>query len=100
MVAAVNAPAPRENGGAIHGKAENSGTKRGIDGARVSVNLGLEIRTAITDSSGSFSLSGLPEGSGIPVTVEKEGYRGVTVPVTVISGKSAPIAVSLIRCVS
>ncbi|MHB9029594.1 MAG: carboxypeptidase regulatory-like domain-containing protein [Candidatus Latescibacterota bacterium] len=95
MVAAENGPAPYEGGGAIHGKVEDSGTKRGIDGARVIVNLGLEIRTAVTDTSGTFSLLNLPEGTGIPVTVEKEGYRSITAAVTAISGKSVPLAVTL-----
>jgi hypothetical protein len=95
IVAMANASSPGENGGAIQGKVTDSGTNRGIEGARVSMNLGLEIRAAVTDSSGTFSLVNLPEGAGLPVTVEKEGYRAVRTAVTVIVGKTAEFLVSL-----
>jgi hypothetical protein len=40
-------------------------------------------------------LPGIPEGIGIPVAVEKDGFRRVTAAVTVIAGRSTPITLSL-----
>jgi len=81
--------------GAVKGTVEDAATGKRIAGASVSVNLGLEIRTAVTDSAGTFTLFPIPEGIGFPVTAGKEGRRPVTVLATVSPERPAEVNLKL-----
>lgn len=67
-----------------------------VVGAQVCVNGMASIPCAITDSSGKFTLSGLPPTTNVAVTVNATGYRSAVLPISVgttpMVGTTGPVS--------
>ncbi len=81
--------------GAIAGMAVDPMTGRGVYGALVSVPLGLETRTATTDSSGVFFLGDMPPGTGFAVVIAREGHRAAHLTADVSPGDTSRVRAEL-----
>ena len=74
--------------GSITGMVESSHGQL-VEGADVSMTVDGAVYSATTDSSGSFTLIGVPEGTGYTVTFSKSGYADETCGgISVASGQN------------
>ena len=82
-------------GGTIAGMAVDPATGRAVEGAVASVPLGLEARTATTDSSGRFVLGDMPAGRGFRVFIARKGHRTATLTTDVSPEDTSRVRVEL-----
>ncbi len=83
--------------GTITGQVLRDDTTVPLAGARVAYNGG----SAITNSSGVYTLSNVPAGNAVSVTASLNGYAGSSVPVPVVSGDTSTATFALVpNCVA
>lgn len=93
--AGVSPPQSFAAGGTIAGVAVDPVTGRAVEGAVASVPLGLETRTATTDSSGRFILGDMPAGRGFRVFITRKGHRTATLTTDVSPDDTSRVRVEL-----
>jgi len=81
--------------GRVSGKVVDADTGRGISSVLVTVEAGLEVFTAYTDSVGGFALSTLPAGFHFPISAVKKGYKSVSTTVSIESEITGRIMLAL-----
>jgi hypothetical protein len=81
--------------GRLSGKVVDADSGGSVPEVLVTVEAGLEVYTASSDSSGQFDFSTLPVGFYFPINAMKKGYKSVTTTVSIESGKICRIKLAL-----
>ncbi|MCE5249321.1 carboxypeptidase-like regulatory domain-containing protein [bacterium] len=84
-----------ESAGILSGTVTDDTTKHILPGATITVPVGLDILTAITDRAGCFVIEHIPEGINFPVTVSHPDYKNLTLTVSIKAGKKSRIEAGL-----
>jgi hypothetical protein len=82
--------------GRLSGKVVDAYSGRGLPEVLVTVEAGLEVYTASSDSSGQFDFPTLPVGLNFPIGAVKKGFKSVSTTVSIESGKTCRIKLTLL----
>ena len=81
--------------GAVEGTVHDSRTGGAVAGAKVSLNVGLNTKSTITDTLGVFVLNDIPAATALPITISHPAYKDTLSSVTVEAGMTIKISIAI-----
>ena len=84
-----------QNTGSLTGTARDLITGKRIDGAQVTLRVGLITYRSDTDIRGSFLIRNIPAVINLPVTVSHKNYKEATLPVSIVPDATTELDIRL-----